>query len=534
MLIDLHCHTLKTKDGDPETRNVSLDIFKKKVSNVGVKILAITNHNAFDIEQYRVLREGVKDYCDVWPGIEIDAYGDSMTKKKYIRFHLIVVANPNQVEQFSRAVNEMMQNENANTFCTHIKEVCKRFEPLDTLFIPHFIGKKPSITSDDLELLKGYVKDISRVFTETTDSSIGVLINYGFHALVGSDVQDWNTYEECSFSELRLPVSSFEQFCMLSKRDAVVIDTILNKKKSYNVLASPHCKVSFELKIYEDINIIFGQKGTGKSEILNSLYSEMIKSGMACAKYVGSQKEDGFQKLLNTADMKRSCELMGIENCENFFNGLREWREPNITLFSKYIRWYETRNNNENKKRMRITDAIDLPSLCSDALQCIKQDKKGINEAIKRIDKIELEKYISKKSADELLCLIDELRTSIVKMLTSEYSQMKIIELTNYSVNRIKELADMKTDTVSKPSTTGFLEFAKRHLEIKKSIEEIEKAMSVKEYCEDKEIGELEGKGKILIRARYRMLRKESKTKEFTNGINNLKQITIKMMLQFY
>jgi hypothetical protein len=30
--------------------------------------------------------------------------------------------------------------------------------------------------------------------------------------LVGSDVKDWNHYEDCTFSELKLPVDSFEQF----------------------------------------------------------------------------------------------------------------------------------------------------------------------------------------------------------------------------------------------------------------------------------------------------------------------------------
>lgn len=62
-----------------------------------------------------------------------------------------------------------------------------------------------------------YVPDSTKVFTETTESAIGVLVNNDFHALVGSDVRDWNDYESSMFSDLRLPVSSFEQFCMLAK-----------------------------------------------------------------------------------------------------------------------------------------------------------------------------------------------------------------------------------------------------------------------------------------------------------------------------
>lgn len=70
---------------------------------------------------------------------------------------------------------------------------------------------------DDLVLLRSLVPDSTKVFTETTESAIGVLVNNDFHALVGSDVRDWNDYESRMFSDLRLPVSSFEQFCMLAK-----------------------------------------------------------------------------------------------------------------------------------------------------------------------------------------------------------------------------------------------------------------------------------------------------------------------------
>lgn len=525
MKIDLHCHTLKIKDGDPETRNVTVDIFASKIANAGVSIVAITNHNHFDLTQYEELRKSVNSYCDVWPGIELDAFGDSSRKGNPVRFHLIIVANPCQKMEFEKAIIELIGEKNANDFSIHITDVCKVFNEFDVLYIPHYMGKTPSITEDDLELLKRSVKDSSRVFTETTESSIGVLVNYGFHALVGSDVRDWNDYEESSFSELRLPVSSFEQFCLLSKRDAVVIDTILNKKKSYLATAKPHSGVSFALKLFEDINIIFGQKGTGKSEILNSLYEDMTKNGMKCVKYVGAQKEDGFQMLLSISDMIRDCTLLEIDDCEEEFRLLSEWKEPGIMLFSKYLKWFETRNNNENKKRMKITEAMDIPEEDDTILLTAKKDRKSVLGIQKKINDIVLEAYLSSEQEKQILELIDQLNIAVHKVAISEYIKIKTVELANKSVNRIKDLADMKTDTVSKPSTTGFLEYTKKHLEIKRSIQKIMDALEVPEYYVDKKIGKLEGKGDIILRSRYRMLCKDSKTKEFVGGINNLKKI---------
>ncbi len=82
MKIDLHCHTKKTKQGDPFTRNVTPELFEEKVSIAGVSIVAITNHNCFDYNQYILLKKKVENICDVWPGIELDILCGNNSKKK--------------------------------------------------------------------------------------------------------------------------------------------------------------------------------------------------------------------------------------------------------------------------------------------------------------------------------------------------------------------------------------------------------------------------------------------------------------------
>lgn len=525
MKIDLHCHTLKVKSGDPDTRNVSVDVFAKKVANADVKIVAITNHNKFDYEQYKLLKNRVEGYCDVWPGIELDAYGDVTKKNKPVKFHIIIVANPDNVEEFSVVVDNMLNGKDVNSFSVHINEICSCFKNQNVLYIPHYMGKTPAIPDDDLELLKELVGDETRVFTETTESSIGVLVNHDYHALVGSDVKDWQNYEDSMFSDLRLPVSTFEQFCLLSKRDKVVIDTILNKKTSYEYYAKPHSEVSVKLKLFEDINIIFGQKGTGKSEIVSSLYEGFLNDGFKCVKYVGTQKEDGFKKIINTSDMKRDSGILNVATCEEDFIFLTEWTEPSITLFSTYIKWFKTRNDNTNKKRMKITEAIDLTPIKEGEYIEFVNDRKTFTDVKKNIKTIKLEKYLSNneiKDFDSLIFKIDEAMSNCV---ISEFIKIKAIIMTNYSVNIIKQIADKKTDTVSKPSTTGFYEYAKRHIGIKRSVNKILESLNATPYYKDDKIGELEGKGNVYVRSLYRMLCSESTTKEFRVGIKDLKAI---------
>lgn len=387
------------------------------------------------------------------------------------------------------------------------------------------MGKTPAITEDDLELLRKLVPDSTRVFTETTESSIGVLVNNDFHAIVGSDVKDWSIYEDSMFSDLRLPVSSFTQFCMLAKRDNVVINTILNQKKSNIYRAKPHVSVNLKLKIYEDVNIIFGQKGTGKSEILNSLASEMTNDGLKCAKYVGSQKEDGFKRLLSTSGMEHSCEKLNAEKCEEEFRFLEEWKDSNITLFSQYTKWFETRNNNANKKTMRITEAVEMVLPDDTELKKKKKDKKNLADINKKVDLIALDDYLSVKEKKQFERLLAKLNDNVLAETLRYFDSYKSVALTNYTIDKIKELADKKTDTVSKPSSTGFLEYAQSRINVKNAASKILKELGKPLFFCDEKIGELESKGDIFVRSRYRLLCADSKTTEFQTGINKLKNI---------
>ena len=61
MKIDLHCHTKAIKKGDGSGRNVTPELFKEKIETADIKIIAITNHNAFDLNQYKPL---VKDLAN--------------------------------------------------------------------------------------------------------------------------------------------------------------------------------------------------------------------------------------------------------------------------------------------------------------------------------------------------------------------------------------------------------------------------------------------------------------------------------------
>ena len=521
MKIDLHCHTKKTKKGDAPTRNVTPELFRQKVELTDVKILAITNHNAFDLDQYNVLREKVNDICQVWPGIEIDIQGES-------KFHLIVVTKPEDAELFSNSVKELYDGDDVNASLHSLDVVCNTFKGFDAIFIPHFHDKRPAISLSDKDKLVMLVEDSSRVFIEPRNHrTLGVLANKDMNVLIGSDVQDWNHYEDCTFADLRLPVGSFSEFLLLAKRDANVVETLLSKKTPLEVTGKPHASVKLNLRIYPDVNILFGQKGTGKTEILKSLYEEMLKFGK-----IASENTDDFNKFTNIGDMEADLSKVGATTCSDDFKLILEWTDSSPTLFSSFIQWEETKGNSNNKSRMKITEAVHDIFIKGETYDIHKADKEKMNSIIHSIQGMKLDEYICDDDCNELHRILTELQNAIQQRRENDLLLEYASKLTNYSIDKIKGIADLKSDTVSHPSTTGLVAFAKRRCQLLHAINNILTNLSVQEHNEQVRLGSLEDKGDIYINYKYRMLCPEEKTGHFPGyGIRALRET--KQMLEY-
>lgn len=520
MKIDLHCHTRKTKQGDGKGRNVTPEQFKEKIELADVKIVAITNHNLFDYEQYMELQGVVTGICQVWPGVEIDIDGES-------KYHLIVVSKPDEAMTFYDCCEKLFSGTTPDTCLLELKNVCSTFENIDVIYIPHFHDKKPAISEADKEELYSLVKDPARVFIEPRNHrTLGVLANKEMSVMIGSDVQDWTVYETSTFAELRLPVGSFSEFLLLAKRDRTVVETLLSKKNPITVIGKPHPTVELTFRIYPDVNIIFGQKGTGKTEILKSMYAEMLSSGKNCKKYIASDRSEDFSCLLNIQDMEDPMEKMGIDSCEDEFNAIGQWNDKNPTLFSQYIDWYQTRGNSNNKNRMKITEAVHDFYRKPDSFDIHEEDTKSFIQALTQLDKIEWNEYLSEEQILLLEELLISLHSSIIEKRKEDLIDKYSSELTNWTIDKIKTLADRISDTVSRPSTAGLKEFTLNRIELFRSVSRILDGINSPEYNERIRLGSLEGKGDIFINCKYRMLCPDERRKNYPGySINALREV---------
>jgi len=276
MKIDIHTHTKNIKSGDAETRNIDAERFSEIIKDTDVKILTITNHNHFDKTQYEALKNIDTNSCQIWPGIELDILENEK------RAHLIVITNPQNYEAFNdRVIN--LSIDNPDTFTINIQDTVDAFDDLDCIYIAHYFVKRPNLGDEEIEKLSDLVSNSKRVIKEATNSiSAGIYISHGHNSIYGSDVQNWDDYIELSkqLPELRLPVESYEQFCLLLEKDEPTINTLLNKKVMESIEIYPFGVAELiRLNIYNDINILFGSKGTGKTEILDALSKHFNSRG---------------------------------------------------------------------------------------------------------------------------------------------------------------------------------------------------------------------------------------------------------------
>ncbi len=164
MKIDIHTHTKKCKSGDASTREISPDDFCEIIQSTEVKIIAITNHNVFDLHQYKEIEARLSRDAQVWPGIELDILEDVS------RGHLLVIASPTLAKEFSEAVIKLTKDSTPDSFTATIDKVLQTFDDLNPIYVAHYKQKKPNLSDSTLEKLETTTRNPSCVIKEVTNS----------------------------------------------------------------------------------------------------------------------------------------------------------------------------------------------------------------------------------------------------------------------------------------------------------------------------------------------------------------------------
>ena len=473
MKIDIHVHTKKVKSGDAPTRHVEVDDFQQIMRSTDVKILAITNHNHFDSDQYRVLRDSVTGHTEVWPGIELDIMENGK------RSHLLVIVNPAKVEEFGEITKKLLEGTNADTFTISLQETVNLFDKLDCIYIAHYLAKKPNLGDAEINHLLTLVANPKRILKEATNSiSAGIYISHGHNSIYGSDVHDWSQYHEDSkyLPELRLPVSSFEQFCLLLEKDEATINTLLNKKVKESVVIVPFTVADMvKLDIYNDINILFGSKGTGKTDILDSLSRYFNEKGHNTAVYKSNDIHLSDEFDIKGHDFHITASDLGFDNCTEEINSLKSAVDHDVTSLSKYKQHFSFTETNRISQKLKIKNITkEDEGQPGRQLVIVKHIVEKFKEFTVYVrDNQNLDKLIDEALLNELQDVLGRILTGLKEESEESLVNLQSVKMLNSIIDVfINEIAK-KTGTPQKPTKTGFAEYASNRIKLEVQVKKI-------------------------------------------------------------
>lgn len=505
MKIDIHTHTRRCKKGEAATREISPDRFCEVVSATDVKIIAITNHNLFDLAQYQDILERIPHGIQVWPGIELDI-DDAGS-----RGHLLVIVSPSQAHAFDQRVRNLTSGLTPDEFSTSISQVLATFDELGPVYVAHYGHKKPDLSEEAVVALIEGTRWRDRVIREVTNSiSAGIYIAHGYPSIYGSDVHDWAKYEEYArkLPELRLPVDSFEQFCLLLEKDATAIDTALDRKMPEELVLQPFEDGRFlKLTVYNDINIIFGAKGTGKSCILRAIADYYAANGIDAR--VFESASDRLNELfdLKGKDLQFDLASRGLPDCVAEINLLRSATEEDVTPLSAYYKHFSAKITNRNARRIRIKDLDTEPP--GDARRAFDEASAATRTTAQFIEFLRTNNTVRDAVGAERIAAIEDLLSDLLARLRevtwNHFVAWREIELLNSAIQVFRREVARKTGSPAKPTSTGFRDYAANRCAIEKAARTIVEVLESQLSVEEEAIGSLgEDKGGLALRTEFK------------------------------
>ena len=476
MRIDLHCHTLKCKKGDGTKRNVTPELFKEKIEAADIQVVGITNHNFFDKNQYYQLKEIVKSTCEVWPGIELDVKENGLENG-----HVLVLCSPSKVEIFDKKVKTMLGNQSPDEFVCNVSTMCSTFNDLEVVYIPHYF-KDHQLCDKDMELLNSKSYSSSRILREPSDiKSIGVLNANGYKSIIGSDVKDWNKYENYNFAELKYPIKSFENFMKLLDKDTTFIKDLINDDLYETITVygqTKNKKYPFKINIYNDVNVIFGDKGSGKTEILESLEKFFInEKGMDVVKYSGGDKTKWFSDLLKVNVNDYTHEIFDIDDYSEKFKTINEYKDYLPTKIEEYRHYITNTSTNIKRKKLLILKQDKTFTSNFNLYEQYRKDYKTICEFLEKIPDITAYKNNSEKYS-QMISQINQLKEEAYVISLKEWKKQWADSLTDNAIEKLITYSSESDGTPIMPKETGFYQFAMNRINLFNSIQQIQNELN--------------------------------------------------------
>lgn len=530
MKIDLHCHTKKTKSGDPETRNVTKEVFIEKLVSALVSFVAITNHNHFDLKQYNEFSANEKGIT-VFPGIELDIIGTES------HGHCLLITSPDNASVFDIFVKNLIGEKTADEYAISIKDFVVSIRDKDYIVIPHYGSKPKSLKDNDIQYLCENLGNIPVLLEPSNIRSAGIMIAHNKSTILGSDVKNWENYSDAKLPEMKISFSSYDQFLKLLRKDIPTIETFVKGKFAEDVIINPQLfpDCNIKLPIYNDVNVIFGGKGTGKTEvILAGIRKHFEDKGYSdVATYLPNDTDNvrEFDSLRVTIPQEADLAKITPNNLESDFSTLNGYNTVPVTTTDQYYKWINSEKIKGQIFGFANSTFVESLQVLKDIFDSERTHYDKVKKAVEDISKVAGEPYIKPEQVRVLCEIFSELIENSWSKVVTSFCNFKSAMLTRWSIDKLKYLYQSKKGVIVKPTQTGFLSLFENSLRLYSATSKIKEAIELPAFVSKQPIGNLIDKGTIYREIEY-SINPESyrgkETKHLNAQINKTNILTYK------
>ena len=442
--IDLHIHTIQSVSDSPFS--YSIEKLKEYVDRCRISCIAITNHNLFDLSQYKEIAEALS--IIVFPGIEINLENG----------HLLLISDNSELEDFDLKCQEITKKIRTKDDTISLIDFMSIFGDLSRyLLIPHY-QKNPSINDDIISKLGSMV-----TAGEVSSPKKFVYCIRDNKSLVPVLFSDIRIDENLTNFPTRQTYFDIGEISLNALRLAL-------RDKDKVFLSKERCHEHFEIldigvKLSTGLNVILGERSTGKTYMLNRIAEkyENIKY-LRQFELLEKNEEEDLRRFNGVISQRQSLftqnylkELKSVVDDLASVNIENDIRDVEKYLSSLLKNAQESERADSFSKAMLFNETLfhenDLTSLkiVINALETIID-----NQEYKEI----INKYISENS-------IKLLAIDLMKMCRQKHELNIKMRWTNDLVNTINKLLQVHT-AATRIEDIDLYKIAKDKLKIKK------------------------------------------------------------------
>lgn len=248
--VDLHVHTLAS-DLDANFE-FDMDKMKEYVKISKLDAIAITNHNIFDIEQYKEIKENL-NIC-VFPGVEVNLEDA----------HIIIITEEKYLEVFCSQIENLKEKMKDGRKYISYDEFIRIFNNYQQyLLIPHY-KKHPALQQQIIKKFKknivcGEVDSVKKFLTlKKKDNDLVPILS--------SDVRIKRDLEDYPIRQTYIDINEISlksiKYALMDKDKVFITDT---KKDNEFIFTSDGLIASTKL------NVIIGKRSSGKTSTLENI-----------------------------------------------------------------------------------------------------------------------------------------------------------------------------------------------------------------------------------------------------------------------